>query len=96
MFQNRSFLKFKEKLFTKKKKKEKSYFEDSDQRPRSSSVCSINFPATEDLVEESMAQGLPIIPFGFPTFVIEENGDINAAKAQINYQRMSKKNPTQN
>ena len=74
MFQNNSFASFKERFFSKmsKKDKSKSCIEEIQHRPRSSSVCSINFPTSEDLVEESMARGLPIIPFGFPTFVIEE------------------------
>ena len=74
MFQNNSFASFKERFFSKTSKKDtsKSCIEEIQHRPRSSSVCSINFPTSEDLVEESMARGLPIIPFGFPTFVIEE------------------------
>jgi hypothetical protein len=74
MFQNNSFASFKERFFSKKSKKDKSKscIEEIQHRPRSSSVCSISFPTSEDLVEESMARGLPIIPFGFPTFVIEE------------------------
>merc|ERR1719450_1698588 len=79
MLQNPSFRLFKEKLFSKKSKKAntKTCVEDIGCRPRSSSVCSINFPASEDLVEESIARGLPIIPFGFPTFIIEEEVPTN-------------------
>ena len=87
MIQNISFRLFREKLFSKKLKKEssKTAKEDIDYRPRSSSICSINFPASEDIVEESIAQGLPIIPFGFPTFVIEEEELCNTAhKAPVN------------
>ena len=81
MIQNISFRLFREKLFSKKLKKEssKTVKEDIDYRPRSSSICSINFPASEDIVEESIAQGLPIIPFGFPTFIIEEEEPSNRA-----------------
>merc|ERR1712133_237468 len=39
-------------------------------RPRSSSVCSISIPDTKQIVEQSLDQGLPIIPFGIPSFVI--------------------------
>lgn len=39
-------------------------------RPRSSSVCSVSIPDTKKIVQESLGQGLPIIPFGFPSFVI--------------------------
>ena len=80
MFQSNSFASFKERFFSKKAKqdKSKSCIEVIQHRPRSSSVCSINFPTSEDLVEESIARGLPIIPFGFPTFVIEEEDPSNS------------------
>eukprot|EP00092_Neocalanus_flemingeri_P060531 GFUD01072566.1.p1 GENE.GFUD01072566.1~~GFUD01072566.1.p1 ORF type:complete len:154 (-),score=38.14 GFUD01072566.1:397-834(-) len=80
MFENTSFSMFKERFFSKKSKnKKKSHnvpAEVPKQRPRSSSICSIKFPISEDLVEESMAKGLPIIPFGFLTFVIDEEESI--------------------
>merc|ERR1712080_226244 len=44
-------------------------------RPRSSSVCSISIPDTKEIVEESLGQGLPIIPFGIPSFVILDPED---------------------
>ena len=93
MFQNTSFAKFKERFFLKKSKLNKSKSandaeaEDQQQRPRSSSICSIKVPASEDLVEESLAKGLPIIPFGFPTFVIDEEDP----KKKENQQRISQK-----
>jgi len=39
-------------------------------RPRSASICSVSLPDTKQIVQESLGQGLPIIPFGFPSFVI--------------------------
>jgi len=36
---------------------------------RRSSTCSIISPATEEVVNESLKNGLPIIPFAYPTFV---------------------------
>merc|ERR1712126_14011 len=44
-------------------------------RPRSSSVCSISIPDTKQIVEQSLDQGLPIIPFGIPSFVILDPED---------------------
>merc|ERR1711892_318228 len=78
MLQNNSFKSFRERYFSKKSKKDKtvSCLENIESRPRSSSICSINFPASEDMVEESLARGLPIITFGFPTFVIEEEDPV--------------------
>merc|ERR1712059_152161 len=39
-------------------------------RGRSNSVCSISLPDNREIVQESLGQGLPIIPFGIPSFVI--------------------------
>ena len=61
----------------------------SPMRPRSSSVCSILVPDPGQIVRESLDQaslviyvtfasffkGLPIIPFGMPSFVVSENSE---------------------
>merc|ERR1712098_607468 len=52
-------------------------------RPRSSSVCSISIPDTKQIVEQSLDQGLPIIPFGIPSFVILDPED-DSPKLRIN------------
>ena len=80
MFENKSFAGFKQRFFSKFSKKliinseqnETTKDEAISRSSRSSSMCSIRVATSEDLVEESMAKGLPIIPFGFPTFVIAE------------------------
>ena len=43
---------------------------DSKERRHSNCTCSIVCPATEEVVKESLEQGLPIIPFAYPTFFI--------------------------
>merc|ERR1712215_196618 len=87
-----AFVKFKEKLFPAKLKQIKNELQEEEQRPRSSSICSVNTPASEDLVQESIAMGLPIIPFGSSTFVIEdESPQLEAKSVRENYQSVSDK-----
>ena len=81
MFQNKTLEEFKQKLFSKFSKKHKTSEEFTKSKNtsvyRSSSICSIKVTSNEDIVEESIEKGLPIIPFGSPTFVIaEENARI--------------------
>merc|ERR1712215_615286 len=85
-----AFVKFKEKLFPAKLKQIKNELKEEEQRPRSSSICSVNTPASEDLVQESIAMGLPIIPFGSSTFVIEDESP-QAKSVRENYQSVSDK-----
>jgi len=60
-------------------------------RPRSASICSVSLPNTKQIVQESLGQGLPIIPFGFPSFVIvdmENEQDFHQTSGQ--HKRSSK------
>jgi hypothetical protein len=76
MFQNSSLAEFKQRLFSKFSKKNKTSENMTNSKnkqvSRSSSLCSIRVTSNEDIVEESIEKGLPIIPFGSPTFIIAE------------------------
>ena len=47
---------------------------------RRSSECSIVSPATEEVVNESLRNGLPIIPFAYPTFFMASKNPEDAPK----------------
>ena len=65
-----------------------SDFDYHDCYHRRESECSIVCPTTEEIVRESLAQGLPIIPFAFPTFFI-------ASKNQEDVKNGIRKNSTE-
>ena len=73
MFQNKTLAEFKQRFFSKFSKKVKTGENNKQINvSRSSSMCSIKVTSIEEIVEESLEKGLPIIPFGSPTFVIAE------------------------
>ena len=76
MFQNSSLSEFKQRLFSKFSKKDKTSENSKNSKnkhvSRSSSLCSVRVTSNEEIVEESIEKGLPIIPFGSPTFIIAE------------------------
>ena len=75
MFQNSSLSEFKQRLFSKFSKKDKTSENLNSKNKhvsRSSSLYSVRVTSNKDIVEESIEKGLPIIPFGSPTFIIAE------------------------
>ena len=71
---------------------ESSDYDYLDSYHRRESECSIVCPSTEEIVRESLAQGLPIIPFAFPTFLIasKKHEDVKSGIRKNSTERMKK------